>query len=136
MTVGPGTSEQRRLAAEVTAALGMKPRLLRLITAVHEAGHAIVGVTVGFEVTEARVESLDVIGVGGDEITVDFDPWRDVPLSDVLSLKAAGFQASFIWLQGRGIDGAEEPYDFALNTLAGGDINSSSPAAAGPGGRT
>jgi hypothetical protein len=123
MTASPAV--QRRLAAEVTAALGMEPRLLRLISAVHEAGHAIVGVTVGFEVTEARVESLDVIGTGGDEVTADFGTGWDVPLSDLLTWKAAGYEASFIWLQGRGIDGAEEPYDFALNTLAGDDINSS-----------
>jgi hypothetical protein len=118
-----GTAEQRRLAAEVTAALGMEPRLLRLISAVHEAGHAIVGVTVGFEVTEARAETVEAIG--SNVVTVDFGSGRDVPLSDLLSMKAAGYQASFTWLQGRGIDGAEAPYDFALNTLAADDINSS-----------
>jgi hypothetical protein len=118
-----GTAVQRRLAAEVTAALGMEPRLLRLISAVHEAGHAIVGVTVGFEVTEARAETVEAIG--SNEVTVDFGPGRDVPLSDLLPWKAAGYQASFTWLPGRGIDGAEAPYDFALNTMAAGDINSS-----------
>jgi hypothetical protein len=95
-------------AAEVTAALGMEPRLLRLISAMHEAGHAIVGATVGFEVTEARAETVEAIG--SNEVTVGFGPGRDVPLSDLLSWKAAGYQASFTWLQGRGIDGAGAPY--------------------------
>jgi hypothetical protein len=122
---GPGTAEERRRAIEVTAALGMEPRLLRLIGAVHEAGHAIVASTVGFEVTEARVESMEMIGSGTDQITVDFSryPGRIIPLTALLAMKAAGFQASFTWLEGRGIDGAEESCDFALNTMAGDDIH-------------
>ena len=118
-----GTAEQWRLAAEVTAALGMEPRQLRLISAVHEAGQAIVGATVGFEVAEARAGTVEEIG--SNEVTIDFGHGQDVPVSDLLSLKAAGYEASFIWLQGRGIDSAEDPYDFALNTLAADDINSS-----------
>ncbi|MEJ8654910.1 hypothetical protein WKI65_44440 [Streptomyces sp. MS1.AVA.3] len=119
--------EHELLCRENTARLGLEPRLLRLLTAVHEAGHAIVGHTVGFKVNGAFVTSTDVLGRhGGDHISVDLTPLEDdgiVPLCEVLALKMAGFQASHTWLRGRGVPAMEQPYKTALNTLAGGDIS-------------
>jgi hypothetical protein len=121
--VTAAANAQRRLAGEAAAALGLEPRLLRLIAAVHEAGHAIAGATVGFDITAARAGTIEA--ADANRVTADFGAGRDVPLSSLLTWKAAGYQASFTWLQGRGIDGAQPPYDFALNTLAADDINSS-----------
>jgi hypothetical protein len=117
------TDAQRRLAAEAAAALGLEPRLLRLIAAVHEAGHAIAGATVGFDITAAQAGTVEA--ADANQVTADFGASQDVPLSSLLTWKAAGYQASFTWLQGRGINGAQPPYDFALNTLAADDVNSS-----------
>ena len=119
-------AEHEQLCRENTARLGLEPRLLRRLTAVHEAGHAVVGQTVGFKVTGARVVSTDVLGRhDSDHISIDLTPLEEdgtFPLCELLTLKMAGFQASHMWLRGRGVPAMEQPYKTALNTLAGGDI--------------
>ncbi|QYN41036.1 hypothetical protein K1T35_47700 (plasmid) [Pseudonocardia sp. DSM 110487] len=115
--------EKQVLAQSVTEWLGLPPRLLRLLSAVHEAGHAIVAHTVDLKVTAAAVASFDTIGLGGDHISISIAAGQFVPAPDILAMRAAGFQASFMWLDGRGIDGNREPYLQALNTLAAGDLN-------------
>lgn len=113
----------------LSAKLGLPPRLLRLLSAVHESGHALVAHTLDMRVTEAQVVSREFIGLGGDHILIDFSSYRRgcssriVPTPDLLAMKVAGFQAAFMWLQGRGVDGTEAPYQEILNTLAGGDLN-------------
>jgi hypothetical protein len=106
----------------VTAALGMEPRLLRLLTAVHEAGHVIAAATVGLKVTRAWVTWSRLIGAGGTGFDYSCYPSRIIPLPDLLAMNAAGFQATYTWLEGRGIDGNADPYDFALNAMASADI--------------
>jgi hypothetical protein len=101
----------------------MEPRLLRLLTAVHEAGHAIAGQTAGLTVTAARVASAGTTGLCGGCVDIDSGGYHRpvIPLPHLLAFQAAGFQASFLWLEGRGINGNEDPYSSALNALAGGD---------------
>jgi hypothetical protein len=103
----------------------MDPPRLRMLSGVHEAGHAIAAATMGFTVTQMRVSDPAMIGSGedGTEVSLGRYSGKPVPLPDLLTMKAAGYQASFIWLQGRGIDGDTPPYDRALNTLAGHDIS-------------
>ncbi|MFJ2007978.1 hypothetical protein [Streptomyces chartreusis] len=118
--------EHEKLARHATAQLGLEPRLLRLLTAVHEAGHAIVGSTLGFDVTAIKVSSRDVLGLHNhDHISVELHEGQEIRLPDELSLYMAGFQAACFWLNGRGIRAMApgQPYKTALNTLAGGDIN-------------
>ncbi|MFG2844232.1 hypothetical protein ACGF12_13820 [Kitasatospora sp. NPDC048296] len=120
----PEDAQKRRLVENASAALGLEPRLLRLLSAVHEAGHAIVAHTVGLTVTSATVTSYELIGLGGDHIALDYRAFGDrIPLPNLLAMRVGGFQASFLWLQGRGIDGTAEPYQEVLNCLAGGDLN-------------
>lgn len=127
-TSGMPETEHESLCRRVTAQLGLDPRRLRLLTAVHEAGHAIVGHTVGFRVTAAFVTSDDVLGRhGADHISVDLTAFGDdgiIPLCDLLALRIAGFQAAHTWLRGRGVPAMEQPYKTALNTLAGSDLTS------------
>lgn len=101
----------------------LTPGQKRLLSAVHEAGHAVVAHTLGFPVVGARVNSADRIGLGGDEIVLDLRVFGDqeIPLPDLMSVWAAGFQASCMWMQGRGVDFNDPPVKTALNTLAGGD---------------
>ncbi|MEU3566776.1 hypothetical protein [Kitasatospora sp. NPDC006786] len=99
--------------------------MLRLLTAVHEAGHAIVGHTVGLHVTGATVTNAEAIGLGGDHIAVDYAayPAPIIPLPHTLAMGVAGFQASCTWLEGRGLDGDSEPYSTLLNLLANTDLH-------------
>ncbi|MFF7764215.1 hypothetical protein [Streptomyces griseorubiginosus] len=118
--------EHEALARHATASLGLEPRLLRLLTAVHEAGHAIVGSALGFDVTAIKVSSRDVLGLhNNDHISLELHEGQEIRLPDELSLYMAGFQAACFWLNGRGIRAMDPnlPYKTALNTLAGGDIN-------------
>lgn len=118
--------EQEELARNATAQLGLEPRLLRLLTAVHEAGHAIVGTTLGFDVSSIQVSSRDVLGFRNhDHISLELHVGQEIRLPDELSLYMAGFQAACFWLNGRGIRAMAPglPYKTALNCLAGGDIN-------------
>ncbi|MER5354646.1 hypothetical protein ABT093_30485 [Kitasatospora sp. NPDC002551] len=118
------SAEKRRLVEGATTALGLEPRLLRLLSAVHEAGHAIVAHTVGLSVTGAAVTSYELIGLGGDHIALDYSAYGNrIPLPSLLAMRVGGFQASFLWMEGRGIDGTTEPYQEVLNGLAGGDLN-------------
>ena len=126
MTADTGAlAERRRLALQVAAALGMDLRQLRPVAAVHEAGHAIVAATVGFTVSQAWVGDPAEIGCDIDGVEVDLSSYAGlrIPLPDLLAMKAAGYQATFTWLQGLGVDGNAPPYDRALNTLAGHDIS-------------
>jgi hypothetical protein len=110
-------------APEVTAAFGRDPRLLRMIAAVHEAGHAVVAATVGFEVIQARVGDPAAADEDADGVTVDVSCYGDrpVPLPDQLAGAAAGLQANSTWLFAAGLDANQPPYDMALNVLAGPD---------------
>jgi hypothetical protein len=110
-------------APEVTAAFGTDPRQLRSIAAVHEAGHAVVAATVGFEVIQARVCDPAAGGEDHDGVTVDVSCYGDrpVPLPDLLAGAAAGLQANCTWLCDGGLDPNQPPYDIALNVLAGPD---------------
>lgn len=123
MTAGTGApAEQPRPALQAIAALGMDAGQLRMMSAVHEAGHAIAAGTVGFTVAQARVGDPATTRCG---VEVDLSCYAGeiIPLPDLLAMKAAGYQAAFIWLQRRGgVDGHALPYDFALKTLAGDDI--------------
>lgn len=107
----------------VVASLGMEPRLLRLQAAVHEAGHAIVGYTAGLDVAEARVTSPAASGLHGGCTDIPAGSYHgpSIPLPHVLAFWAAGFQATFLWLEGRGIDGNEDPHSLVLNAMAGDD---------------
>jgi hypothetical protein len=64
VTAGPSADVRHALSAEAIDLLGLTPRTARLLSAVHEAGHAVVADTVGLRVTRARVTSADRIGVG------------------------------------------------------------------------
>lgn len=120
---------RREGAYKVTRLLGMPPHRMRLLVAVHEAGHALVAHTAGFRVIKVRVTSRKVIGLHGDDVaTIDYEgvyPNNIVPLSDVLAISAAGFQATCMWMQGRGLDFNTPPFKTALNIMAGGDIANS-----------
>jgi hypothetical protein len=118
--------EHEGLARNATAQLGLEPRLLRLLTAVHEAGHAIVGSTLGFDVSAIKVSSRNILGLRNhDHISLELHVGQEIRLPDELSLYMAGFQAACFWLNGRGIRAMDPglPYKTALNCLAGGDIN-------------
>ncbi|WP_331735628.1 hypothetical protein OG333_37155 (plasmid) [Streptomyces anulatus] len=117
-------AQKRQMAEDAALTLGLDPRLLRLLSAVHEAGHAIVAHTVGLSVTSATVTSHELIGLGGDHIALDYHAHHGrIPLPSLLAMRVAGFQASVLWLGGRGIDGTTEPYQATLNGLAGSDLN-------------
>lgn len=66
-----------------------------------------------------------MIGCCEDGVEVDLSCYagRVIPVPDLLAMKAAGYQAALIWLQGRGIDGSTPPYDLARDTLADHDIS-------------
>jgi len=99
--------------------LGFSPENIRLISAVHEAGHAVVGHTLGMVIERAHLTddgSLD------GHVTVDYGygPGKIVPLPDLLTLRAAGFQAMFTWLEDRQL--LSDRRTEAINYLAAGDI--------------
>ncbi|MEW1639300.1 hypothetical protein AB0469_35260 [Streptomyces sp. NPDC093801] len=118
-------AERRAICQEITATVGLEPRLNRLLTAVHEAGHAIVGHTVGFKVAGASVVNTAVLGLeDGDRVDFDFSPFGDgeIPLSDLLAMRMAGFQATHMWLRGRGAAAGAPEFQTALNMMSSSDI--------------
>ncbi|MGR7000774.1 hypothetical protein ACU686_26440 [Yinghuangia aomiensis] len=120
MTAGPSAELQHALSAEAMGLLGLTPRTARLLSAVHEAGHAVVADTVGLRVARARVASAAHIGVGGDHVDVETRDGADVPPGAHLVVLAAGFQASYTWAVGRGYTDPAK-LNRALNILNGGD---------------
>lgn len=121
MTAGTGAAaEQPRSVFQAIAALDMDAGQLRMMSAVHESGHAIAAGTVGFTVAQARAGDPATTRCGV-EVDLSCYAGETIPLPDLLAMKAAGYQAAFIWLQDGG--GHALPYDFALKTLAGDDIS-------------
>jgi hypothetical protein len=118
-------AERQVPAAELTTAFGEDPQRLRLIAAVYIAGQVVVATTVGLAVTRAGVCDCAAADCGDRGVEVDFTGFggRPVPLPDVLAGAAAGYQATFIWLQSGGIEAADWPYDVALGFLAACDIS-------------
>jgi hypothetical protein len=113
-------------AAEASAAyasLGLAVRQELLLTAVHEAGHAVAADSAGATVTGAEVrpdfsgttavEGLP--GPGGDPGAVR------AHLPALLAVYTAGYAASAAWLKGRGTDPAGPSAALAINALAGSD---------------
>ena len=117
-TVGPaGLGEGRFVSTEeVIEFLGLEPGQLLLETAVHEAGHIVVGDAAGMTADGARLRG---ISLGGTEFRGDV---TQRPLPDVLAMCAGGFAAASIWLKGRGVDTSAERVSLALNAQAGGDL--------------
>lgn len=114
--------EEIALELENRATLALPPRLLRLLSAVHEAGHAVVAQTLGMWVCEVHVVSHERIGMGGDrcQIREDLNTW---PTVDHVTLLLAGMQASGLWFTGRGRDPRKDPdLTHCLNSLAGSDL--------------
>lgn len=115
--------EKTALVLEIQETLGLPPRLLRLLSAVHEAGHAVVAQTLGMWVGEVHVVSHEHIGMGGDrcQIREDLDA---LPTMDYVTMLLAGAQASGLWFIGRGRDPREDPdLTLRLNNLAGTDLD-------------
>lgn len=117
-----GHAERQVPASELTTAFGEDPQWLRLIAAVYIAGQVVVATTAGLAVTRAGV--CDCAAADCADRGVELDLTVPVPLSHVLAGAAAGYQATFLWLQSGGIEAADWPYDVALNFLATRDINS------------
>jgi hypothetical protein len=119
-------STARYTAAEARAAyasLGLTSRQGLLLSAVHEAGHAVAADSAGVTVTRAAVHA-DLSGL----VTVEGLPRPgDGPaavrahLPALLAVKLAGYAASAAWLKGRGTDPAVPPVGLALNALAASD---------------
>jgi hypothetical protein len=117
-TAGPAVRGEGRFVstAEIIEFLGLEPGQLQLETAVHEAGHIVVGDAAGMTADEARIHGLSL---GGTEFRGDV---TQRPLPDVLAMCAGGFAAAAIWLKGRGVDTSAERVSLALNAQAGGDL--------------
>ncbi|MEV0237515.1 hypothetical protein [Nonomuraea sp. NPDC050786] len=114
--------EKTVLELEIRQTLDLPPRLLRLLSAVHEAGHAVVAQTLGMWVWEVHVVSHERIGMGGDrcQIREDMDA---LPTVDYVAMLLAGAQASGLWFIGRGRDPRKDPdLTHRLNNLAGTDL--------------
>jgi hypothetical protein len=116
--VGPGVRGEGRFVSteEIMEFLGLRPGQLLLETAVHEAGHIVVGDAAGMTADGARLQG---ISLGGTEFRGDV---TQRPLPDVLAMCAGGFAAASIWLKGRGVDTSAERVSLALNAQAGGDL--------------
>lgn len=113
-------AERQAPATELTTAFGEDPRRLRLVAAVYIAGQVVVATTAGLAVTRAGV--CDCVAADCADRGVELDLVFPVPLPHVLAGAAAGYQATFLWLQSGGIEAADWPYDVALNFLAACDI--------------
>ena len=116
-------AERQTPAAELTTAFGEDPQHLRLIAAVYTAGQVVVAMTVGLPVTGAGVCDCAAADCAGRGVEMDLAVFP-VPLPHVLAGAAAGYLATFLWLQSGGIEAADWPYDAALSFLAACDINS------------
>jgi hypothetical protein len=103
---------------DVVRWLDLSPRLVRLLSAVHEAGHAVVADTVGM-----GVSGMHLTDDGSLDATTTVDYRRGageiIPLPDMLAMRAAGFQAMFTWLDVRGLENDDRSQ--AVNYLAAGD---------------
>jgi hypothetical protein len=115
------TTEAVALSDKLVTMLRLPPRLRRLLSAVHEAGHAIVAHTVDVRVRYAEVTSYEYLGVGNDHINISMPDGRPIPLAELLVIRAAGFQASYMWLRSRGFRDVDT-LNQALSMLAAGDI--------------
>ena len=75
MTSASTASSEKEIAlsAEVIAMLGLEPRRIRLLSAIHEAGHVVVANTVGELVISSTVTSDEQIGTGDDHAHLDCD---------------------------------------------------------------
>lgn len=107
------------VVAETRELLALSPANVRLISAVHEAGHVVVGHTLGMTVSRARLADDDSLHA---HVTVDYGypAGTVIPLPDLLAMRAAGFQAAFTWLDSRAL--LDDRRNQAINNLAGGDI--------------
>lgn len=108
------------MSEEVVATLGLDRRSSRLLSAVHEAGHAVVAHAVGAWATNVAVADGEQLGLGGNYTEVEMLGGGEVPLPEGLAILAAGIQTTYYWLRGRGFT------DMAmltrvLNLLAAGD---------------
>lgn len=106
---------------EVRAVLALPPRQLRLLTAVHEAGHAVAAHTMGMVVMEAHVDTYDRIGLGYDHVAYKWENGHRGPM--LLASHMAGLAASYVFMQGRGWDPRDQDLADALSSLASGDIH-------------
>uniref|UniRef100_UPI003F496E0E hypothetical protein n=1 Tax=Actinokineospora sp. CA-119265 TaxID=3239890 RepID=UPI003F496E0E len=111
------------LSTEVIGLLGLDPRRVRLLSAVHEAGHVVVADTVGVDILGATVSSAEHIGVGEDHTELRMPGGEPIPIptAEYTVILAAGFQASYLWLTGRGVTD-QDVLNQALTMLAAGDI--------------
>ena len=117
------TDEERAArSAEVIELLGLDRRRIRLLTAIHEAGHAVVANTVGALVISANVTSDEQIGIGDDYTHLDMPGGVEIPFPEYLTILAAGFQASYFWMEARGF-GDTATLNKALNLLRASDWN-------------
>ena len=122
-TAACAQAERQPPAAELTTAFGEDPQRLRLIAAVYVAGQVVVATTAGLPVTRAGVCDCAAADCAVRGVEMDLTEFP-VPLPHVLAGAAAGYQATFLWLQSGGIEPADWPYDVALTFLAARDINS------------
>ncbi|WP_331757732.1 hypothetical protein [Nocardia sp. NBC_01388] len=114
--------------AKTLALLGVHPRHVRLLTAVHEAGHAVVADSVGAHVDSVTVLSdghlTDPRG-GNDHAQVEFPgaASADEVFAEYLTVLTAGFQSQYMWLtRSRGVTYTDQ-VQTGLSWLAAGDIH-------------
>lgn len=120
-------------SARVFELLNLTPDRARMLSAIHEAGHVVVANTVGALVIRTSVTSREHIGVdGADETLLDMPGGRAMMLAEQIPILAAGFQASYFWLQSRGFTD-ETVLNKALNILGASDWKACVQACAGAG---
>lgn len=114
----PACDEAQLTAAEVLAAnLELSPRQLKLLAAVHEAGHMFAADAAGLTPVAAEVRPL-----AAGSMTVEGDAML-MPLHPVMVTLAAGFSAVGLWLAGRGTDVNDRSVNPALCALSSDDIS-------------
>ena len=107
-------------AVEALELLALPARQVRLLTAIHEAGHAVVGHTLNMPIERIVLTDDGTLDAHTTiPASYGYAAGETVPLPDLLTLRAAGFQAMFQWLDSRELETADR--NKAINYLAAGD---------------